>query len=48
MPMPIDLHLTFKDGSTEMHYVPLDLMYGAKPAEDSESTEEYIRLEMDT
>ncbi|RYY55872.1 MAG: M1 family peptidase [Chitinophagaceae bacterium] len=35
MPMPIDLQLTFKDGSSEMHYVPLDLMYGAKPAEDS-------------
>jgi aminopeptidase N len=35
MPMPIDLQLTFKDGSSEMHYIPLDLMYGAKPAEDS-------------
>jgi hypothetical protein len=34
MPMPIDLQLTFKDGSKEMHYVPLDLMYGTKPAED--------------
>ncbi len=33
MPMPIDLQLTFKDGSTEMHYIPLDLMYGEKPAE---------------
>lgn len=33
MPMPIDLQLTFKDGSTEMHYVPLDLMFGQKPAE---------------
>ena len=34
MPMPIDLQLTFKDGSTEMHYVPLNLMFGDKPAED--------------
>lgn len=30
MPMPIDLQLTFKDGSTEMHYVPLNLMFGNK------------------
>jgi hypothetical protein len=35
MPMPIDLQLTFRDGSTEMHYIPLNLMYGAKPAENS-------------
>jgi hypothetical protein len=34
MPMPIDLRLTFKDGSTEMEYVPLNLMYGNKPNED--------------
>jgi hypothetical protein len=34
MPMPIDLQLTFKDGTKEMHYVPLDLMYGEKPAEN--------------
>ncbi len=34
MPMPIDLQLRFKDGSTEMHYVPLNLMYGQKPAEN--------------
>lgn len=33
MPMPIDLELTFKDGSKETHYIPLDLMYGAKPNE---------------
>ena len=41
MPMPIDLHLTFKDGSTEMHYVPLDLMYGTKPAERTEPRRVY-------
>jgi Peptidase family M1 domain len=35
MPMPIDLQLTFKDGTKEMHYVPLNLMYGEKPVEDS-------------
>jgi hypothetical protein len=34
MPMPIDLQLTFKDGSTEMFYVPLNLMYGSKPNEN--------------
>jgi aminopeptidase N len=33
MPMPIDLELRFKDGTKEIHYVPLSLMYGAKPAE---------------
>ena len=31
--MPIDLQLTFQDGSTEMLYVPMDLMYGEKPTE---------------
>ncbi len=41
MPMPIDLHLTFKDGSTEMHYIPLDLMYGAKPSEREETRKVY-------
>ena len=35
MPMPIDLQLTFKDGSKELHYIPLDLMYGRKPPENS-------------
>jgi len=35
MPMPIDLQLTFKDGVKEMHYIPMNLMYGAKPMEDS-------------
>jgi hypothetical protein len=33
LPMPIDLQLTFKDGSTEMHTIPLNLMYGNKPNE---------------
>lgn len=35
MPMPIDVQLTFKDGNKELHYIPLDLMYGEKPTEDS-------------
>lgn len=35
MPMPIDLELTFKDGTKEIHYIPLDLMLGSKPAENS-------------
>jgi len=38
MPMPIDLQLTFKDGSKELHYIPLNLMYGEKPAEDPSIT----------
>ena len=48
MPMPIDLQLIFKDGSTEMHYIPLDLMYGAKPAEDYRFPEGISAMEMDT
>lgn len=31
MPMPIDLLITYKDGSQELHYIPLDLMYASKP-----------------
>jgi len=34
MPMPVDLQLTFKDGTTQMQYIPLNLMYGQKIAED--------------
>jgi hypothetical protein len=34
MPMPIDLELSFKDGNKELHYVPLNLMFGEKPAEN--------------
>ena len=41
MPMPVDLQLTFKDGSAEMHYIPLDLMYGTKPVENSISRKVY-------
>ena len=38
VPMPVDVQLSFKDGSKEMHYIPLDLMYGVKPAEDATIT----------
>ncbi len=41
MPMPVDLQLTFKDGSTEMHYVPLDLMFGTKPNEGNNAFKTY-------
>lgn len=34
LPMPIDLQLTLKDGTKELHYVPLNLMYGEKVSED--------------
>ncbi|MEP1955226.1 MAG: M1 family metallopeptidase [Algoriphagus sp.] len=33
MPMPIDLVITYKDGSKEMVYLPLEIMRGEKPAE---------------
>ncbi len=35
MPMPIDVLITYKDGSKELYYIPLSLMYGAKPAENN-------------
>ena len=40
MPMPVDLQLTFKDGSTEMHYIPLNLMFGEKPNENAKQKRE--------
>jgi hypothetical protein len=40
MPMPIDLQLTFKDGSTETHYVPLNLMFGEKLNENANQKRE--------
>lgn len=41
MPMPIDLQLTFKDGTKEIHYIPMNLMYGEKPAENGDSRKVY-------
>lgn len=35
MPMPIDFQITYKDGSKELHYVPMYLMFGQKPIEDA-------------
>ncbi len=37
MPMPVDLQLTFKDSTKELHYIPLDLMFGNKPAKTNET-----------
>ncbi len=33
MPMPVDVKVTYRDGSSEWHYIPMSLMYGEKPAE---------------
>lgn len=35
MPMPVDVLITYKDGTREMHYVPLNLMYGIKQEESN-------------
>lgn len=35
MPMPLDVLITFKDGSQEIFYIPLNLMYGTKIQESS-------------
>ena len=35
IPMPIDFQLTFKDGSKELHYIPMYLMFGEKPVENA-------------
>lgn len=36
MPMPVDLLITYKDGTKELYYIPMNLMYGEKPAENTE------------
>ena len=33
LPMPIEVYVTYKDGSSETHYIPLDLMLSGKIAE---------------
>ena len=38
MPMPVDVLITYKDGTQELHYIPMNLMYGEKPAEDTVKT----------
>ena len=40
MPMPVDVLLTFKDGTKELHSIPLDLMFGHKPKETADVIEE--------
>ncbi len=35
IPMPIDVVLTLKDGTQQMHYIPAYLMFGEKPAENN-------------
>lgn len=36
-PMPIDVVVTYQDGSKEVHYMPLRMMRGEKPAETNDS-----------
>ena len=38
MPMPVDVRITFKDGSSEWHYVPAYQMFGEKPAEPGQQS----------
>jgi aminopeptidase N len=33
IPMPVDLQLKFRDGSMELHYIPMNLMFQEKPVE---------------
>jgi hypothetical protein len=35
IPMPVDFQITAKDGSKELHYIPMYLMFGKKTAEDA-------------
>jgi hypothetical protein len=34
MPMPVDVQISFADSTGEIHYIPTDLMFGEKAAED--------------
>lgn len=45
LPMPIDLKLTFKDSTSQIHYVPLNLMLGNKPHEQEEEGERIVHEE---
>jgi aminopeptidase N len=36
IPMPLDVKLSFKDGSSEWHYIPMSLMFGEKSAEEGQ------------
>ena len=43
MPMPLDVLVTYKDGSTELFYIPLDLMRGEKPAENGKQKRSILK-----
>jgi len=36
MSMPVDVLVTYKDGTKEMHYIPMNLIYGTKPQEEAD------------
>ena len=38
MPMPLDIDVTYTDGSTETFYIPLQMMRWEKPAEEGSNT----------
>ena len=38
LPMPIEVLITYKDGTSELHYIPLDLMLASKSAESAMNT----------
>jgi hypothetical protein len=38
IPMPIDVKVTYKDGTSEWHYIPMSLMFGEKPAEENQTS----------
>lgn len=35
MPMPLDVQVTYKDGTSEMYYIPVNMMYGNKQPENN-------------
>ena len=43
MPMPLDVLVTYKDGSTELFYIPLDLMRGEKPTENAKQKRSILK-----
>ncbi len=43
MPMPLDVLVTYKDGSTELFYIPIDLMRGEKPTENAKQKRSILK-----
>ncbi|BAV04276.1 Zn-dependent aminopeptidase [Filimonas lacunae] len=37
MPMPLDVLVTYKDGTKEMHYIPMNLVFGSKMPENTDN-----------